>query len=267
MATLQVEDDIALQYEVSGTGPPLLNISGSGGDLRNPSVVRARLGEHFTVASWDQRGLGQSSRPDRRFTMADYASDAVAVMDHLNWDSCSVAGASFGGMVAQELAVTHPQRIERLVLMCTSTGGAGGSSYPLHELPDLPAEELARFHIAIVDTRRDAQWQAAHPERTSKILAETARMRAVGADEPGRSDGYQRQLEARAGHDVHNRLADITIPTLVQGGKFDNQAPPKNQLALVMQVKGARLQMYEGGHMFTIQDKAALADAVDFLLG
>ena len=66
--------------------------------------------------------------------MADFAGDAAALLDHVGWEKANVFGISFGGMVAQELAVTWPERIDRLVLCCTSPGGEGGSSYPLDEL-------------------------------------------------------------------------------------------------------------------------------------
>ena len=81
--------------------------------------------------------------------MADYAADALALLDHVGWDRARVVGVSFGGMVAQELAVTAPERVERLALLCTSPGGAGGASYPLHELAALPeAERAAQGHAA-----------------------------------------------------------------------------------------------------------------------
>ena len=73
--------------------------------------------------------------------MADFADDAAALLDAVGWDDCLVLGISFGGMVAQEVAIRHPERVRRLVLACTSAGGEGGASYPLHELVDLSPEE------------------------------------------------------------------------------------------------------------------------------
>ena len=92
----------------------------------------------------DQRGLGRTAIPPGPYSMADYAADAIALLDHVGWERARVVGISFGGMVAQELAVTVPDRVERLALLCTSPGGAGGASYPLHELAALPdAEQMA----------------------------------------------------------------------------------------------------------------------------
>ena len=109
--------------------------------------------QHFDVAAHDQRGLGRTSIPPGPYTMADYAADACALLDHLEWTSCRVIGVSFGGMVAQELAVTVPDRVERLALCCTSPGGAGGASYPLHELADAPARRTPGRGTQLLDTR------------------------------------------------------------------------------------------------------------------
>ena len=120
---------IRIHYELSGTGPRLLHISGSGGDLRRqPGVFDSPLSAHFEILAYDQRGLGQTDKLDGTYTMMDYAQDANDLLDVVGWDRCMVIGISFGGMVAQELALHSPQRVERLVLACTSSGGAGGSS-------------------------------------------------------------------------------------------------------------------------------------------
>jgi 3-oxoadipate enol-lactonase len=125
-----------LWVERRGEGEPLLFISGSGSDLRNrPGPPRRSFGRsQFDMVAYDQRGLGQSDKPDGPYSMADYADDAAGLLDELDWATANVVGVSFGGMVAQELAVRHPERIRRLVLCCTSPGGEGGASYPLHTL-------------------------------------------------------------------------------------------------------------------------------------
>ena len=131
MPTTKV-DDIEIYYEIAGSGERVLYISGTGGDLRNkPNVFDGPLSREFEVLAFDQRGLGQSGKPTGAYTMADYADDAANLLSALSWDVAGVMGVSFGGMVAQELAIRHPQKVPGLVLSCTSSGGAGGASFPL----------------------------------------------------------------------------------------------------------------------------------------
>ena len=256
--------ELELYYERKGEGPRLLFISGTGGDLRiKPNMFDGPLAQHFELLSYDQRGLGRSGKPDRAYTMADYADDAAQLLAALGWERVLVLGASFGGMVAQELAIRHPQRVARLVLACTSPGGEGGSSYPLHEIEHLSRQERARHMIPISDLRHDAAWAAARPDKYAKLLATTAA--DPFADEPGRELGRQRQLQARAQHDTWERLPAIAVPTLICGGRYDGIASPALQQRLVERIPGAELRMFEGGHLFMIQDRSAYPEMITFL--
>ena len=106
--------DMRMYYELRGTGPRLLYISGTGGDLRrSPNAFDSPLTEHFEVLAYDQRGLGQTDKPDVAYTMADYAADTDGLLQALGWDECLVMGISFGGMVAQEFALRYPNRVQR----------------------------------------------------------------------------------------------------------------------------------------------------------
>ena len=134
-----------IYYEQAGAGTPLLFISGTGGDLRNkPNQFDGPFPKAFDMVSFDQRGLGRSEKPDVAYSMADYADDACALMGELGIERAHVVGVSFGGMVAQELGLRHPGRVDRLVLACTSPGGAGGASFPFHEIDHLKGEARAR---------------------------------------------------------------------------------------------------------------------------
>jgi 3-oxoadipate enol-lactonase len=257
-----------MYYEIRGNGPRLLSISSTGGDLRrSPNIFEMPIAQHFEILAYDQRGLGQTSRPDMPYTMADYADDANGLLDAVGWNRCLVIGISFGGMVAQEFALRYPQRVERLVLACTSSGGGGGASYPLHELAGLPVEEYVRHILQLSDTRRDAAWQAANPAQFQALFDRTLAGLRVGADEPGRQVGVRRQLEARAHHDTYERLPMLRIPVYICGGQYDGIVTPANLEAMKKQIPGARLELFEGGHLFFIQDPRAFERIAAFLRG
>jgi len=253
-------------YEVAGTGPPLLFISGTGGDLRaRPNIFDGPLLRSFTVLAYDQRGLGRTSVPAGPYSMRDYAEDADALLEALGWEQGLVMGASFGGMVAQEFALRYPHRVQKLVLCCTSSGGEGGASYPLHELANLPPGERARAGILVADTRRDAAWEAQHPEEMQRMIQFVLASRSVGEGEPGRDAGARLQLEARRGHDTYDRLPALRMPIYVCGGEYDGIAPVENAEALARQIPAARLELFEGGHLFLIEDRRAFPAIVEFL--
>lgn len=261
--------DIKLYHEMRGEGPLLLVITGTNGDLRRkPSVLDSPLARRFTMLAYDQRGLGRSSKPDRAYRMEDYADDAAALMDAVGWRSARVLGISFGGMVAQEFALRHPERVERLALACTAPGGRGGASYPLHELIHLTPEERARHLLAIQDTRRDAAWVAADPARAEVAIAEImARAKPVDPSDAHVARGSRRQLEARRDHDTFDRLPRLKMPVGLFAGKYDGVARPEAQEAMRRRIPGATLRFFEGGHLFMMQDPAAYPAIAEFLAG
>jgi 3-oxoadipate enol-lactonase len=256
--------DLNFYFERAGSGAPLLFISGSGADLRiKPNQMDGPLPRHFDVLSYDQRGLGQTSKPDEPYTMADYADDAALLMDFIGWKSAKVIGVSFGGMVAQEFVLRHPAKVERLVLACTSPGGKGGASYPFHTIEHMGREERARHMIAISDTRRDEAWQKANPKQYEEFVAFAAN--DPYADEQNRAMGYHRQLAARAGLDTYDRLPQIDCPVLIAAGRYDGIALPATQERMAARIRSSKLQLFEGGHLFMIQDRAALPAMIEFL--
>lgn len=260
--------DLEIEYVLQGDGPPVLFISGTGGDLRvRPNVLDAPIAARTRLLTYDQRGLGRTTVPDAEPDMAAYADDAAALLDVLEFEPVGVVGVSFGGMVAQELALRHPRHVRRLVLCCTSSGGAGGASYPLHELADLPESERGPAQLALSDVRMDAAWQAANPDPVRRLLEQRAAAQAIGADEPGRARGAALQLAARRRHDTFARLPALDMPVLVTGGRFDGIAPPANQEVLAQRIPGALLRMYDGGHLFMVQDRRAWPEITDWLLG
>ncbi len=253
---------VDLYYEREGTGPRLLFVNGSGTTVEKFRPLFAPFISVFDLLVYDHRGLGHSGPIAGSYGMSDCADDALAVMDAVGWDSACVLGISFGGMVALEVAVTAPKRVERLALLCTSSGGQGGSSYPLHELEELIADEHSQVRRRLIDTRFDPEWLAAHPRDVRLV-----EMIEAGASEPdpARERGEREQLNARRFHDVWDRLSAISCPTYVGCGRYDGIAPPSNSAALASRIAGAELHEYEGGHAFFAQDPRSIPELIEYL--
>ena len=250
----------SLYYEIEGAGSRLLIINGTGSDLRRPPRPFDWSGAaRFELLSYDHRGLGRSvpHDPDRQPTMADFGRDALDLADRLGWDTFSVLGISFGAMVAQHLALLAPTRVDHLVLACTSCGGTGGASYPLHELYALSPSARVDAMVPLVDMR------AIDDDGLRQLL--TAYLGdGLQAAVP---IGLTRQLEARRHHDTHDRLPSIVAPTLVAAGRFDGIAPVANSEVLAERIPNARLAVFDGGHGFMLQDPTAWPAMAAFILG
>jgi 3-oxoadipate enol-lactonase len=250
---------VTLHYETAGRGPRLMIVSGTGSDTRRlPGPFAWPGADRFEAVAYDHRGLGQSiDHVEAVPTMAVFAGDALALADALHWDRFGVLGISFGGMVAQELALAAGDRVSRLVLAVTSPGGAGGSSYPLHEVYAMDADERRALMPDLLDTRA-----AADPEIHASILRFMA---AAPEGEP--PPGLLRQLEARSHHDTWDRLGALRVPTLVLAGRFDGIAPLETVSRLAAAIPGAELVVRDGGHVLLADDPQAWVRIGAFLAG
>jgi pimeloyl-ACP methyl ester carboxylesterase len=254
---------IDLYWEQAGVGPRLLMFNGSGSTIERMRPLFDVLATQFDVVVHDQRGLGRTEIPEGPYSMADYATDAIALVDFLGWDAFHVIGISFGGMVAQEFAVTVPERVERLALLCTSPGGEGGSSYPLHKIRSMDAAERAAISMTIMDTRFTPEWLDEHPSDRLFVDGISGQYGAKAGTEAER--GEIEQLNARSVHDVWDRLDRITAPTFIGAGRYDGIAPLSNSEAMAERIPNAQLHVYEGGHGFFAQDATAFPDIFSFL--
>ena len=251
---------IQLYYEIEGDGPPLLIISGTGADLRNPRPENPTL-NGFRVLRYDQRGLGQTASPKGAYTMADYADDAAALLESLEIDRVNVIGISFGGMVAQHLVTRFPHKVKKLVLACTSPGGNNFSSFDLRKIVSSSKNQIESW-LQLLDSRYKI------PEENLPILnmVKDALHTNTRLFPHLITDGLTRQLEARSGHDCVNSLKGIPHQTLIVGGRYDDIAPLKNLLEIHRLIKNSQLQIFEGGHLFLMQDKQAWPAIISFLV-
>ncbi|HVL30649.1 MAG TPA: alpha/beta fold hydrolase [Solirubrobacteraceae bacterium] len=247
MATVTI-DGTELFYERRGAGEPLLLIQGLGGhSLHWGDRFLDALEESFEVVVYDHRGAGRSAALGGELTIAGLADDAAALLDALEVGSAHVAGISMGGMVAQELALTHPERVRTLTLGCTFPGGPEATMTDMAVVGALAEAVLSGDPERAVRAGYDvmlAPEYAADPDNY-------ARYSRVAAQYPAPVGLLMAQLQAVVGHDASERLAQIGVPTLVVHGTADRLMSPVNGKLLARLIPGARLELLEGaGHMF-----------------
>jgi len=252
--------DVELAYEVLGDGPPLLLIQGLGYGGRGWGPLLDLLAEDFSVAAFDNRGFGGSDVPPGPYTVGELVEDARAVLDAARFERAHIVGASLGGMIAQELALAHPERVDRLVLACTTPGGL--RSYPMPaktvslmlEAPKLPPEVALRRFV------ENALGQGGSAELVGRIVA----YRIANPPDPG---GWQFQAAASATHDTLDRIGGIAAPTLVVHGTEDAVVDSRNAELLVERIAGARLELLPGcGHLLFWEEPERFATLVKAFL-
>lgn len=232
---------VSLYYEVDGPTRKewkddkeeiLFMLLGSAADLRKTAdqqYVNQAVG-FFKVITYDHRNTGKSTIRDEPVTMEDYADDAAALIEFAcpSGAPVYVIGISFGGMVAQHLAIRHPHLIKKLVLCCCATGGAGGMSYPIHEWyePGVTIEERVDKRMCTANSDRDAKWKEQNKTEYAMSFSILSRDEKIGADDALRSEGTRRQLEARKHHDTYESIHQLnSMDVLVLGSGKDGISP------------------------------------------
>lgn len=259
--------DFNIEHYVDGTGPPLLMISGftaQASGWYEPFVRLLR--PHFTTIRYSHRGTGTSDRLTGDVTLRHLADDAAGLLTTLGIETAQVLGVSMGGMVAQEVALNHPQRVQRLVLGCTTCSGGshshreGGAVPAPPEVIDLltPKPELTREE----QVRRS--WPALSTpefiEAHSDVLEERLRLSLIN---PTPIETAMRQMAAVQSWDAFDRLPQIGASTLVIHGDRDAIVPVANARVLKERIPRAELYILRGaGHLFTFEFPEASATAV-----
>jgi 3-oxoadipate enol-lactonase len=255
-------DSVELYWESTGSGAPVLLVMGLGMNATGWWRTVGVLSRSFTAIAFDNRGVGRSGKPAGPYSVPDMADDAIAVLDAAGHERAHVYGISLGGMIAQEIALRHPERVDALVLGATTPGGEHA----------VPADEqaLAFFRRRGEMTAEEAVWASVPYNYGPRTRAENAQ--AIGEDivqrlrYPIEPEPYMAQLAAALGHDAYDRLGHVAAPTLVVHGEADRMVAPANAALIAGRVPGAeRLMLPDAGHLYPTDDPSADEAVARFL--
>jgi len=257
---------INLSYDTFGAGDPLLLIMGFGAPGIAWMPVLPML-SGFQCIYFDNRGTGNSDKPEGPYTIPDMADDAANLLAALGIESAMVYGISMGGMIAQELALRHPARVRKLVLGCTMTGGPAA-------VP--PAEEtiaalISAFKLMSTDAERaiDILLPVVHPPDFVAAHPEVKQMALIGAQiiPPTPPEVIDRTLEGITQFDSYDRLPSVKCPVLIVHGERDILLKPGNAEVLKSRIPHAEVFMIpNAGHNFFAEDPMGIHQRiVEFL--
>jgi 3-oxoadipate enol-lactonase len=252
-------DGVRLAYDENGSGEPLLFIQGLGYDRNGFGPLPKLLAGDFRVIRFDNRGVGDSDVPPGPYSVAQMADDAVAILDATGVERAHVLGVSLGGYIAQELAVAHPERVWKLVLVSTAPGGP--NQYPM---PARGVDAFARFPLMEREAGLRLMVENSlgdHAVRERSELVEE--VYAYRLERAPTLAGWQAQAFAGATFDVFDRIDAITAPTLVIHGTADTVVDPRNAELLAERISGARVHTIpDRGHLVIWQEGELLAPVV-----
>lgn len=241
--------DINIYYEVHGTGEPLVLINGLGADSSRWFRIMPVLSQRYQVVAFDNRGAGQSDKPDIPYTMEMMADDIAGLLNALGIGNAHIFGVSMGGMIAQHFALRHPKMVTSLILGCTRCGG----SLSIHESEEAGRvldPELTRTMAAEQRTREMLPflWSQEFIDNNPDVVKEYIALCAAYPVDPA---GYTRQKQAADDHDTYERVPEIKAPTMVITGEADRLIPAENSRLLASRIPDAELVILnKAGHGF-----------------
>lgn len=244
-------DGTRLFYEVAGQGPPVVLVGG-----KTSTIVGAWwrhipvLSRSFRVIAFDNRGAGQSDKPDRPYTTRVMAEDALAVLTANGERSAHWFGISLGGMILQELAIGHPEAVRSLILAATHCGPPA----PLAPLPAADAERLRTSPLKRLANLYAVDFLLTHADWVAEDATHFGKMPLFA---------IHRQDQAVRNHDACERLSEIRCPVLILHGTRDRLVPLASAQQLHRGIRGSTLVLLDGaGHQF----HSERADEVDRLV-
>lgn len=246
-------DGTRLAVQCQGEGPPLVLLAGQANNHHWWDTTRADFDPARGTITMDYRGTGASGKPDGPYSTRLLADDVIAVLDALGVGRADVYGTSMGGRVAQWVAIWHPERVARLVLGCTSPGGA----HAVERSMDVRRALMRRDSEDILaDLMFTPEWRAGHP----------GPYRVLG-DKDMPIHARKGHLAASNAHDAWHDLPAITAPTLILHGSDDQLTPAVNAELLAERIPGARTHIFPGArHAYFEECRPQASElAIEFL--
>lgn len=241
--------DIVTYYEEAGSGEPLILIMGFNGDLQAWAFQVPALSTQFRVITFDNRGAGRTSAPDRPYTISGMADDVAALMDRLAIPKANVLGFSMGGYIAQSLALGHPDRVNKLILLATGPSIDGYGRAVVRSFMDVRRSNLSREQFV----RFMAPWLYSPELLDDPARLERSVLNSVNNPHAQQDHAFLRQAEAILGWDIEGRHGEINQQTLVLCGNDDILVPPRNSEKLAQLIPNAALKMLSGAHVGVIE--------------
>ena len=256
---------LKLHYELIGKGEPLVLIRGVGSNADHWYAQVPVLSNRYQLLVFDNRGIARSSDPGGPLSIRDMADDTVALMEAVGIKRAHVLGYSMGGMVAQEMALNYPEKVNGLILVATDCG---------HTLRIKARPEVIRLFDDMISLGTPESKLAAARclfatptlEHKPEVIE---RYNEVSLRFPASPEIMRKQWAAFKQHDACSRLPDMVSPTLILTGSQDLLVPPQNAEVMVQRIPDARMVAIDGGgHLFLIEQPELFnAAVVDFLNG
>ncbi|MGH7069982.1 MAG: alpha/beta fold hydrolase [Acetobacteraceae bacterium] len=227
-----------IHFRVEGSGPHATLIHGVGADLGSWDEIAPVLARSFTVVRADLLGHGESERAAQTCTLADLAQGVRVVWNHLRIEKTDLAGFSLGGLIAQSLALSDPERIRRLAILSAVAGRTEEErAQVVDRLEVLKEQGIGGVTAAAEERWFTPEFRAAHPDRVRQ------RMAALLANDP---TSYAAAYTVFATSDLGERLAKIRHPTLVTTGEHDRGSNPRMARLMHEKIHDSRLVILPG---------------------
>jgi len=251
--------NIKTYYELHGSGPALLMIAGMASDSKSWQYILKGLAQHHRVIVFDNRGCGRTLTDNRTFDLKDLAADAVALLEFLKYEKVNVVGHSMGGMIAQEMALAYPEKIDRLILASSSPQFSDQAKGILDDLYDQwhSGCEMADWFKILF------QYLFTKEALSNKNFMDAAIIFALNYPYPQTIEGFREQKEAIEKFNASSRIRKIMHSCLILSGNEDILIPSMESKLLEGIGGKTKFKIIEGAaHSIHAEKPKAFSEAV-----